>query len=298
MTRVAVLGLGEAGRTFAAGIAGALEVRGWDPADPPAVPGVERVASAAAAVAGAEAVLAFAPAAHAAAALDAALDALGAGTAGGPGVLYADFSTAAPALKRELAGRAGAAGLHFADVAIMAPVRRGAANTPLMASGPAAAALAALLGDAGLRVQVIAGQVGEAAARKLLRSMLVKGLTGVMIESLRAAEREGLDDWFGPHLVATLTSLDRATLAGLVDGTRLHAARRVDEMEAAARMTEQAGGHAEIARAVAALLRSVEAEGVPGTLDGAGVPGTLRAVDAPASGAGRPSGERGGSVRA
>lgn len=260
MTRVAVLGLGEAGRTFASGLAQHVEVRGWDPADPPPVPGVERVADAADAVREADAVLAFAPAAHAATALASAAGAASAGT------LYADFATAAPGLKRALSAAAASARLSFADAAIMGPVRKGAMNTPVMMSGEGAEALAALLGGAGIPSEVVPGEAGTAAARKLLRSMLVKGLTGVMIESLRAAELEGLTEWFVPHLLETLAALDAPTLAGFVDGTAVHAVRRVDEMEAAASMAEAAGGHAEITRAVAELLRSVAREGVPGAL--------------------------------
>ncbi|MCS0499829.1 DUF1932 domain-containing protein [Protaetiibacter mangrovi] len=260
MTRVAVLGLGEAGRTFAAGLVGHVAVRGWDPAPTASVDGVARVDTAEGAVRGADAVLAFAPAARAASALASAVGVVS------PGTLYADFATADPALKRALAGTATAAGMRFADAAIMAPVRRGAANTPILVSGDGATALAELLAPAGIPSEIVPGEAGTAAARKLLRSMLVKGLTGVMIESLRAAEREGLVDWFAPHLLATLTDLDEQTLAGFVGGTAVHAVRRIDEMEAAATMAETAGGRADITRAVAELLRSVAGEGVPEAL--------------------------------
>jgi hypothetical protein len=93
--------------------------------------------------------------------------------------------------------------------------------------------------------------------------MLLKGLTAVMIESLRASEVQGLSEWFGEHLVVTLASLDRTTLSGLLDGTAQHSGRRIEEMEAAADMTEAAGGSAEITRAVVGVLRSIAADGVP-----------------------------------
>ncbi|QTX03821.1 DUF1932 domain-containing protein [Agromyces archimandritae] len=258
MTRVAILGLGEAGRMFARALAGTAEVTAWDPFAAPEIDGVRLAADAAEAVSGADAVLALTTAAHSAEALASTREHAPAGA------LHGDFATGGPAGKRDLAERAAAGGIRFADAAIMAPVRRGAAGTPVLVSGDGAGDLAAILTAAGLPVEVLPGPPGTAAARKLLRSLLVKGLTGVMIESLRAAEREGLGDWFGEHLVDTLTGLDRAALAGFLDGTATHAGRRIEEMEAAADMAEAAGGRADIARAVARVLALVAGDPAAG----------------------------------
>lgn len=68
--RVAVLGLGEAGSIFAAGIAaGPADVRGFDPADVAAPAGVSVADSPATAVAGADVTIALT---HAAQAMEAA----------------------------------------------------------------------------------------------------------------------------------------------------------------------------------------------------------------------------------
>ncbi|MBX3196099.1 MAG: NAD(P)-dependent oxidoreductase [Microbacteriaceae bacterium] len=257
MTRVAILGLGEAGRVFASGLAGHAQIAGWDPVATGDLPGIEVAADAAGALGGASAVLAFTASAHSADALETAV------AHADPGTLYADFATADPALKRSLAARAATAGLRFADAAIMAPVRRGAGAAPVVASGDGAPALVELLAGGGIPAEIVEGGAGAAAARKLLRSILVKGLTAVMIESLRAAEAEGLGEWFGEHLLQTLTGLDREQLAGFVDGTSAHAARRVHEMQAAAAMSDAADTGSDMSRAAAAVLRSVAERGVP-----------------------------------
>lgn len=256
-TRYAVLGLGEAGRTFAAGLSRRAVVAGWDPLISEPIPGIEVASSAEFAVAGADAILAFTTAAHS----DEAL----AGVVGlaARGTVYADFATAGPQDKRRLDAVASAAGLRFVDAAIMAPVRRGIEAAPVLLCGDAAAQLGRLLSADGLLVEVLDGPPGSAAARKLLRSMLVKGLTGVLIESLRAAEGEGLLDWFAAHASQTLSELQPETLAGFLDGTRRHSIRRVEEMDAAADMAEAQGGDAAITRAVAALLRTVDDGGIP-----------------------------------
>lgn len=257
MTTVALLGLGEAGRTFAAALAGHVRVVGWDPFMTTAIDDVVLAASAQDAVEGAEAVLAFTTAAHSIEALEAVVAVLPTGT------VYADFATAGPALKRRLADIAAAASVSFVDVAIMSPVRRGVEAVPLLLSGDGTASLGALLSDSGLRAELLDGPAGTAAARKLLRSMLIKGVTGVLIESLRAAEAEGLLEWFSSHAALSLTTFDPAMIAGLLEGTRAHSVRRVDEVLAAAEMAEAAGQGAGITRAVAALLRTVPAEGIP-----------------------------------
>ena len=257
-TRIAVLGLGEAGRAFARSLAERATVTGWDPMVTEDI-GVRLAASGEEAVAGADAVLAFTTAAHSA-------DALATTIAAAPrAAVHADFATAAPIAKAELADRASAAGIRFADAAIMAPVRRGAGRTPVLLSGDADATseLRGVLGEAGYAVDVLDGPAGTSAARKLLRSMLVKGLTGVMIESLRAAEAQGLSDWFAEHLVDTLAGLDRATLAGCSTARSSTAAAASRRWRRRPRWPRRPADDAEITRAVAEVLRSVASEGVP-----------------------------------
>ena len=257
MTRVAILGLGEVGRMYGSALADSFEVIAWDPFVAAALPGVQLASSGEQAVEGADIVLAMTTASESASALSTSI------AGASRGAIHADCATGTPAMKMSLADSATAAGIRFVDVAIMAPVRRGAEATPLLMSGAAASDLGAVFAAAGMPVEVLDDVAGAAAARKLLRSMLLKGLTAVMIESLRASEVQGLSEWFGEHLVVTLASLDRTTLSGLLDGTAQHSGRRIEEMEAAADMTEAAGGSAEITRAVVGVLRSIAADGVP-----------------------------------
>ena len=191
---VAVLGLGEAGGRIAQDLAAAgARVRGFDPAVP-APPGVEPAADDADACRGADLVLSLTTAGESEDALRQALAGLSGpgGTAGAGGQVartaYADANTAAAGLKQRLAGLAGQAGVPFADVAIMAPVPPRGLRTPMLASGPAAAEVARLLGGCGASVAVLPGPPGAAATRKLLRSVFYKGMAAAVVEALRAAE--------------------------------------------------------------------------------------------------------------
>ena len=228
---VAVIGLGEAGAAIARDLVHAgCEVRGWDPAPRGDVRDVPRAASAHEAVAGAEVILSVNAAAVARAVAQELLPALAAGQ------LYADLNTAAPALKRELAALVEPAGARFVDLALMAPVPGRGMRTPALASGSGARAFVALFKPLGMPVSFVDEQPGSAAQRKLLRSVFMKGLAAAVIESLQAASRAGCEAWMREEIARQLASADEALLDRLVEGSRKHALRRTEEMQAAAEL--------------------------------------------------------------
>ena len=196
----------------------------------------------ASAVAGADVVLSVNAAAVAVGAAREALPALGAAA------LYADLNTAAPALKREMGGLAGD---RFADVALLGPVPATGIATPALASGPGAQAFAEALGPLGMPVTVVSDRAGDAAAMKLVRSVFMKGLAASAVESMRAAEAAGYADWLADEIAAVI---GRPLLDRLLEGSRAHAARRVDEMEAASQLLVELGVEPRIAHASAELL--------------------------------------------
>ena len=235
---VAVLGLGEAGGRLAADLAAAgAEVHGFDPA-------VTGDGSAARAVMGCDVVLSVNTAAVALAVAQSVRTALE------PDAVYADLNTSAPALKRELAELL--AGVRFADVALLGPVPARGLATPALASGDGAEAFAALVGPLGLPIEVVSATAGDAARRKLLRSVFMKGIAAAAVESLEAAEVAGEADWLRAELDAVLGErlVDR-----LLDGSRRHAVRRVEEMEAAAELLRELGVEPSVADAAAEVLR-------------------------------------------
>jgi 3-hydroxyisobutyrate dehydrogenase-like beta-hydroxyacid dehydrogenase len=263
--RVCVFGLGEAGGAIAGDLAAAgadvqagADVHGYDPAEVPTPAGVVRHGDARGAAEGADLVLAVTAAADAPAALAQAVGAIPGGS------VYADLATASAGLKRELAANAGRAGLRFADVALMAPVPGSGLRTPALASGPGAAAFVAALGPRGMPVEHAGDEPGVAATRKLLRSVVMKGLAALVVEALEAAEAAGLGAETWDNVVAQLTAADEALVRRLVTGTGRHAARRLHEMEATAALLTELGVEPTMTRATAAQLARVAAD--PGAL--------------------------------
>lgn len=248
---VAVLGLGEAGSRLAADLVSAgIEVRGFDPLPTAAPEGVARADDPVSAVSGATVVLSLTAAATALPAAESALPGLRARA------LYADLNTGSPALKRELAGLVGGAGVLFADVALLGPVPARGLETPALASGPGARTFADTLEPLGMPVEVLSDEPGDAATRKLLRSVFMKGLGASVLESLHAAEAAGQARWLEGEIAAVI---GLPLLERLVEGSRRHAARRVDELEAARELLGELGVEPRIAEASAAVLAELAA---------------------------------------
>ena len=210
-TRLALLGLGEAGRAFGADLAAAgVAVRGWDPVVTGAPAGVTLAASAADAVRDAELVLSLNASAVALAVAREVAPALAAGA------IYADLNSGSPALKAALAAVVEAHGARFADVALMAPVPGNGARTPSLVSGSGAEAYARALAALGAPIEVLGERAGDAAMRKLLRSVFTKGLAAISLEAMAAAGAAGLADWMHEELAVTFDGANRAFLDRLL----------------------------------------------------------------------------------
>ncbi|WP_158437879.1 NAD(P)-dependent oxidoreductase [Naasia lichenicola] len=223
--RIAVVGLGEAGRLYAEGFAGlGAQVSGFDPVAAQDPEGVRRDASIAAAVGDADFVVSLVGASFSSAVLDESLASMPADA------VFADLNTGAPAQKAELAAAAAAAQRRFVDVAVMAPVPRAGAMTPLLASGDGAERLVSAWSQLGVPVSAVGPDAGTAAGLKMLRSVFMKGLAAVVMEAASAAEIAGSRDWMLAEMASELGPDGPALVERLVDGTRQHAARREHEM--------------------------------------------------------------------
>ena len=260
--RIAVFGLGEAGGCIAADLVGrGAQVHAFDPAPRPTPDGVTRHATPSTAVEQAVAVLAITAAADAETAVLQALDDIPVDA------VYADLSTASAEHKRRLARLAGRRSLAFVDVALMSTVPGSGLATPQLASGSGATGYATLVRDLGGHVEVVGDEPGAAATRKLVRSVVTKGLAALLIEAMRAATEAGLSEWAWEHLTSELTTLDEAFLRRLVEGTGPHAERRRHEMEAASQLLVELGVEPRMTNATVDSLRAVRTQPPPALPD-------------------------------
>ncbi len=82
----------------------------------------------------------------------------------------------------------------------------------------------------------------------------MKGIAAAAIETLEAANAAGVADRLHAEIAAVL---GESLLERLLTGSRAHAARRVDEMRAAAAYVEELGVEPRIASAAAAWLEQL-----------------------------------------
>jgi 3-hydroxyisobutyrate dehydrogenase-like beta-hydroxyacid dehydrogenase len=224
---VCLLGLGEAGGSIGSDlIARGVAVRAWDPDPTRELPGAALTSTSEAAVRGSDAVLSINSATAALDAVHAALPALQ------PGQLYADLNSSSPSLKLELADVIASSGALFVDAALMDGVPGRGIGTRCLVSGPGADAFVRVFRPLGMPVEVVGDVPGDAAARKLLRSVFVKGLAAAAQEAVRAGQAAACEGWLRNEIAGMLAAADASLLDRLLNGSRLHAARRLREMQA------------------------------------------------------------------
>ena len=115
----------------------------------------------------------------------------------------------------------------------------------------------------GMPIDAVGEQAGDAATRKLLRSVVIKGLAALLIEAMHAAEAAGFADETWQNLVDQFTAADELFLRRMVEGTAPHAVRRLHEMEAAAELLADLGVDPIMTRSTVESLRRVPIEGLP-----------------------------------
>jgi 3-hydroxyisobutyrate dehydrogenase-like beta-hydroxyacid dehydrogenase len=253
--RVALVGFGEAGETFASAEGWRGEARGWDvlPERRAAMArcGVETGDDPATALGDRAFVLSLVTADQALAAARDYAPLLPEGT------LWCDMNSVAPDTKREAAAAIGAAGGRYVDVAVMAPVNPGKLAVPLLVSGPHTLAAQPLLEALGFsNIRVVGDEVGRASAIKMIRSVMVKGLEALSAECAAAAEAAGVFD-------EVMTSLDASEkhrpwaekVAYNRERMAIHGARRAAEMEESAKTLQGLGVEPVMTRGTVRLQR-------------------------------------------
>lgn len=258
MMKIAVFGLGEAGSLISADLAtGDVEINAYDPADVDTPEGVTRFDKPVDAVQACEVVIALTQGSEAVTAIKQALDDIPADG------LYADFSSNSPGIKKQLADIAADRGFLFADIALLGTVPGKGIRTPALAAGSGASRFVELFSSFGMPVSKVSDRAGDAAMRKLLRSVMMKGLAGCVIEAMRAAEKAGCGEWLWENMADEISRADERLLSRLVRGSGPHAARRLHEMEASLAMLEELGIEPVMTRATVENLRQIPNLGLP-----------------------------------
>ena len=160
-----------------------------------------------------------------------------------PRHMYADLNSVSPALKQDIDGVIGATGARFIEVAVMAPVSPYGHKVPMLLGGPGAYAFKDAMSPFGMRMEILEGaKVGSAAAVKMCRSLVVKGLEALLFECVMAATAFDADGLVFASLQETWPGIDWKKLADYTIGrVVVHGERRAAEMEEVAETLKAIG---------------------------------------------------------
>ncbi len=191
-----------------------------------------------------------------------------------PGALFLDLNSASPGAKREAAALVEAAGGQYVEAGVMTSVPPYGIRVPMLLGGPHAEALALQLRGFGMDATAVSAQLGVASAIKMCRSVMIKGLEALVIESYTTARAYGVEDHVLPTLQETFPSIDW-TEQGRYFYSRVvqHGRRRAEEMREVANTVREAGFEPWMAAATAAKqdwVASLAAEGLFSDVDEAG----------------------------
>ncbi len=169
-----------------------------------------------------------------------------------PGTVFLDLNSASPGTKQQAAALINAAGGHYVEAGVMTSVPPYGIRVPMLLGGERAAELAALFKGWGLDATAVSDQLGVASAIKMCRSVMIKGLEALVIESYSTARAYGVEDHVLPTLVETFPSIDWSR-QGAYFFSRVvqHGQRRAEEMREAARTVQEAGFEPFMASAIA-----------------------------------------------
>jgi 3-hydroxyisobutyrate dehydrogenase len=158
------------------------------------------------------------------------------------GAYFLDLNSASPGMKRSAAATIEGAGGRYVEAAVMTPIAPKGIGSSMLFGGPHARTF---LEDAlalGFNARVFSDDVGRASAVKMCRSILIKGMEALLMESMLTARKYDVEK----DVLASLGDLlphpewDKHA-AYMISRSLVHGKRRAEEMREAARTAGEAG---------------------------------------------------------
>jgi 3-hydroxyisobutyrate dehydrogenase-like beta-hydroxyacid dehydrogenase len=159
-----------------------------------------------------------------------------------PGAFFLDFNSASPGAKCRAAGIVDGAGARYVEGAVMTSLPPYRIKVPLLLGGPFAAALAPLLADLGFVAKVASDRLGVASATKMCRSVMIKGLEAMVIESFTTARAYGVEGAVLASLQESFPGIDWEKQASYFFQRVIeHGRRRSEELREVAETVREIG---------------------------------------------------------
>jgi 3-hydroxyisobutyrate dehydrogenase-like beta-hydroxyacid dehydrogenase len=156
--------------------------------------------------------------------------------------IFCDCNSVSPSTKTRVGELIESARATFVEAAIMAPVQGDLKRMPVLMNGQEARRPAQYLSSFGMNIEVISGPTGWAAAIKMCRSIVIKGLEALLLESMVTAARFDCEEAVLRSLDASNPEFKWKELSQYMIGRVLqHGLRRAAEMDEVAAMQRESG---------------------------------------------------------
>jgi 3-hydroxyisobutyrate dehydrogenase-like beta-hydroxyacid dehydrogenase len=186
-----------------------------------------------------------------------------------PGAVFLDLNSASPGTKQQAAEWVNASGAHYVEAGVMTSVPPYGIRVPMLLGGERAEALAQTLRGLGMDAKAVSPDIGVASAIKMCRSVMIKGLEALVIESYTTARHYGVEGHMLATLAETFPSIDwEKQGAYFFSRVAQHGKRRAEEMREAANTVREAGFEPWMASAIANKHDWVAQQSRNGVFDG------------------------------
>ena len=188
-----------------------------------------------------------------------------------PGTVFFDLNSASPGTKQKAAMLIEAAGGRYLEAGVMTSVPPYGIRVPMLLGGPHAEALAPSLQGLGMQVRVASDRLGVVSATKMCRSVMIKGLEALVLESYTAARHYGVEDAMIATLQETFPGIDWQQQGSyFFSRVAQHGQRRAEEMREAANTVREAGFEPSMASAIASKHQWMAGQARAGLFQGLG----------------------------
>jgi 3-hydroxyisobutyrate dehydrogenase-like beta-hydroxyacid dehydrogenase len=159
------------------------------------------------------------------------------------GQLFLDINSVSPETKRKAAAYVERRQARFVEAAVMSAVPKERLQVPMLLGGPYARETAERLQKIGMNATPFTDQLGIASAVKMCRSVVIKGLEALVIESLFAARQYGAEDKVLASLAASFPGMgwEDHLPDYLIGRVAEHGHRRAVEMREVAQTLKHVG---------------------------------------------------------
>jgi 3-hydroxyisobutyrate dehydrogenase-like beta-hydroxyacid dehydrogenase len=157
--------------------------------------------------------------------------------------IYADLNSVSPRTKEQAAEIISRSGARFVEIAVMGPIPPQLHKTPMLLGGASAPEFQKMFAPYGMRMDVVStDQIGRAAAVKMFRSVIYKGLEALIFECVLGASQYGAEPRVFASLAESFPGIDWKSLADYMVGrVVVHGERRAREMDEVCRTLEELG---------------------------------------------------------